>query len=72
LHHRRGYPYAPGAALMAEGQILFDTVDVGGVNNPGLFNATASFGIFGAQQVPPAGAPKQYLAGAGDLETFGY
>jgi hypothetical protein len=57
---------------MAEGQILFDTVNVGGVNDPGLFNATAPFGIFGAQQVAPAGAPEQYLAGASDLETFGY
>jgi hypothetical protein len=61
-----------GAALMAEGQILGDTVGVGGINHFGLFNATASFSIFGAQQVTPASAPEQDLAGAGDFETFGY
>jgi hypothetical protein len=72
LHHRRSYSYAPCAALMAEWQILFDAVNVGWVNNPGLFNSTAPFSIFGAQQVTPTGAPKQHLAGAGDLETFGY
>jgi hypothetical protein len=59
-------------ALMAEGQILFDTVSIGWVNDLGLFNATAAFSIFGAQQVTPTGATEQYLAGAGDLETFGY
>jgi hypothetical protein len=57
---------------MAKGQILFDTVNVGWVNDPGLFNATAAFSVFGAQQVAPAGAPEQDLAGAGDLETFSY
>jgi hypothetical protein len=57
---------------MAEGQILFDTVSVGWVNQPGFFNGTAAFSIFGAQQVAPTGAPEQYLAGASDLETFGY
>ena len=57
---------------MTEWQILFDTVNVGWVNNLGLFNSTAPFGILGAQQVAPAGATEQHLAGAGDLETFGY
>ena len=60
------------AVLMAEGQILFDAVSVGWVNELGLFNAAAAFSVFGAQQVAPAGATEQYLAGAGDLETFGY
>lgn len=57
---------------MTEGQILFDTVNVGWVNNLRLFNCTAPLGILGAQQVAPAGATEQHLAGAGDLETFGY
>jgi len=57
---------------MAEWQILFDTVSVGWVKNPGLFNSTPPFSIFGAQQVTPSGATEQDLAGAGDLETFGY
>jgi hypothetical protein len=57
---------------MAEWQILFDTVNVGWVNNSGLFNAPAPFSIFGAQQVTATGATEQDLTGAGDLETFGY
>jgi hypothetical protein len=58
--------------LMTEWQILFDTVNVGWSKNPGFFQPPAPFRVFGAQQVSPAGAPKQYLAGAGNLETFGY
>lgn len=58
--------------LMTEWQILFDAVNVGWINGLGLFYASAAFRVFGAQQVTPAGAPKQYLAGAGYLETFGH
>jgi hypothetical protein len=57
---------------MTKWQILFDTVNVGWVKNPGFFYSPAPFRIFGAQQVTPTGAPKEHLAGAGDLETFGY
>ena len=57
---------------MTERQILFDTVNVGWINNLGLFNTPAPFGIFGAKQVAPTGTPEQHLAGAGYLKTFGY
>jgi len=57
---------------MTEWQILFDAVNIGRAKNSGFFQPPAPFSIFGAQQVTPAGAPKQHLAGAGYLETFGY
>jgi hypothetical protein len=58
--------------LMTERQILFDAVNIGWIQGSGFFYAPAAFGVFGAQQVTPTGAPKQHLAGAGYLETFGY
>jgi hypothetical protein len=57
---------------MTEWQILFDAVNIGWPEDSGFFQSPAPFSIFGAQQVAPAGAPKQYLAGAGYLETFGH
>ena len=57
---------------VTEWQILFDAINVGWPKDPGFFQPPAPFGIFGAQQVAAAGATVQHLAGAGDLETFGY
>lgn len=57
---------------MTEWQILFDTVNIGWAKNLGLFHPPTSFSIFGAHQVASAGATEQYLAGTGNLETFGY
>ncbi|HUE36449.1 MAG TPA: hypothetical protein VMO20_03580 [Candidatus Acidoferrum sp.] len=51
---------------------MFDAINVSWVKDPGFFYSPAPFRIFGAQQVAAAGATVQHLAGAGDLETFGY
>jgi hypothetical protein len=59
-------------ALMTKWQILFDTVNVGWVKNLCFFYSPAAFSIFGAQQVAPAGAPEQHLAGGSYFKTFGY
>lgn len=57
---------------MTEGQVLFDTINVGGIHYPDFFHAPAAFRIFCTHQVATAGAPDEDFAGAGDLETFGY
>lgn len=57
---------------MAERKVLFDSINVGGSNEGRLSQRPAAFGIFALQQVAPTGAPEEYLAGAGNFETFGY
>jgi hypothetical protein len=39
------------AGLMIEGQVMFDTINVGWVSKPDFFHSPAAFRIFGAHQV---------------------
>ena len=57
---------------MAKREVLLDPVNVGGSNEGRLSQRPAAFGIFALQQMAPTGAPEEYLAGAGDFETFGH
>src|SRR6267143_4482609 len=57
---------------MAEGQILFDAINIRRVHQQRGAEPAAPFGFFGLQQMPFAGAHAQYFAGGGDLETFGH
>jgi len=57
---------------MTERQVLFDSITVGGSDEGCLSQRPAAFGIFALQQVAPTRTPEEYLAGAGNFETFGY
>ena len=56
--------------LMAERQILFDAINVGGTENTRLAQGSSPFGTLALQQMASPGAAEQYFAGAGYLETF--
>jgi len=55
---------------VAERQILFDPINVGCSEDPGLSQRPAAFRTFALKQMASAGAPEKYFAGAGYLETF--
>jgi len=57
---------------VAEGQILRDAISVGWSEERGFAERTAALGILGLEQMAPAGAPKQDLAGSSYLKTFGH
>jgi hypothetical protein len=57
---------------MTKRQILFDPINIGWPEHFRFFHPPAPFGIFGTQQVTPAGAPVQHLAGTGYFESFSY
>ena len=57
---------------MAEGQILFDAVNVRGSEERSLSQRPATFGIFALKQMAFACASEQDLSGSGYLETFGH
>ena len=57
---------------MAEGQILFDPINVGWIDEYRFTQRPAAFGIFALQQMAFASAVAQDFAGAGDFETLGY
>jgi hypothetical protein len=56
---------------MAEGQALGDAVNVGGIHDRSLAEATETLGVFGLGQVTAAGAVAQNLAAGGDFEPLG-
>ena len=58
--------------LIAEWQILFDTINVCGSNERRLSQGPAAFRAFTLKQVAPTSASEQHFAGAGYLETFGH
>ena len=58
--------------LVAEGKILFDSVHVGGTENLGFAQGSATFGILGLEQMPLACAVEHDFAGPGYPETFGH
>ena len=62
---------APGS-LVAEWQILFDAINVGGSDERCLSQRPAAFGIFALKQMAFASAVEQDLAGSSYLEPFGH
>ena len=62
----------PALGLVAERQILFDSVHVRWSDEGGLSQGPAAFGIFALQQMPSAGASSRDFAGAGNLEPFAH
>jgi len=61
----------PRSGLVAEWQILFDTINVGGVDEGGVAQGPAALGILALKQMASARAAPQHFAGAGYLEPFG-
>ena len=61
----------PRRILVAEGQILFDAVSVGGPEEGGFPHGTPALWAFALEQMPAAGAAKHDFSGAGYFETFG-
>jgi hypothetical protein len=57
---------------MAKRKILFDTVNVGGSEEPCLSQPPPAFGTFALKQMASAGASERDLARSGYLETFGH
>jgi len=65
--------WSPAARLLvAERQILFDAINIGGSEKVGLAQRSSPFGTLALQQMASAGAPEQHFAGAGYLETFAH
>jgi len=58
--------------LVAEWQILFDTINVGWSDARRFSQRPAAFGTLALKQMASAGSSIQDFAGAGYLETFGY
>ena len=56
--------------LMAERQILQDTVSVRWSKERGLPHRSAAFGLFTLQQMTPASSVEQHFPGCGYFETF--
>jgi hypothetical protein len=56
----------------AEGQILGDAINVGGIHPGQTTQRTAAFGILGLRQVAPARAGAQNLSASRNFETFGH
>lgn len=63
------YFYRP-PQLMAEGQILQDTVSIRWSKERGLAHRTTAFGPFALQQVPSTRSMEEYFSVCGDLESF--
>ena len=57
---------------MAKGEILFDTVNVGGSEKRRPSQRSAAFGAFALKQMASARAVEQHLARSGYPETFGH
>jgi hypothetical protein len=64
--------YQRQAGLVAEGQILCDTINVDRPEEPGFSQRPAAFGTFALKQMASAGASEQHFTGARYLETFGH
>jgi len=63
---------ASHGGLMAEGQVLPDTVGTGWSQQLGLSQRPAALGALALKQVAPACPAKQHFPVSGYLETFGY
>ncbi len=61
-----------GATLMAERQILLNSINVGCVKHLRVAQAPTTFWILALEQMPSAGASSRDFAGASDLEPFGH
>jgi hypothetical protein len=57
---------------MAEGQILRDTISVGGIHTGQAAQGATALGIFGLRQMAPARAGAQDFSASRNLETFGH
>jgi hypothetical protein len=57
---------------VAEGQILFDAINVGWPEKVGLAQRSSPFGTLALQQMASACTSEQHFAGAGYLETFAH
>ena len=55
---------------MAEGQVLFDPIKVGGSEKRRLAQRPAALGAFALQQMAPAGPAKENFPVRGYLEAF--
>jgi hypothetical protein len=60
------------AESVTERQVLFDTIDIGFMNQGRPAQAAPAFGAFGLAEMPPAGLAAQDFAAGRDLETFGH
>jgi len=58
--------------LVAERQILQDSIAVGRCKDWGLSQRPATFGALALKQMAPAGSVKQYFSARGDLEPFSH
>jgi hypothetical protein len=56
---------------MTKGQVLFDVINVGGINEPGLFHASTAFRIFGAHNRIQLFA-QVFIRVAYSVEPFGF
>jgi hypothetical protein len=57
---------------MAEREVLKDPIHVSFVDDGRGAQPAAAFGVFGLHEVAFAGVRAQYLAGAGNFESFGH
>jgi hypothetical protein len=60
------------AHSMAEWQILFDAINIGGAQGSRFAQRPPPFRTFALKQMPPPGASEHYLAASGDFETLGH
>jgi len=58
--------------LMAEGQVLLNSINVGCANQLRIAQASPTFWILALQQMPSAGASSRDFAVASDLEPFAH
>jgi len=58
--------------LMAERQILLNSINVGCAKHLHIAQAAPTFWILALQQMPPAGSASQDFAGASNLEPFAH
>jgi hypothetical protein len=63
---------APADDSVAEGQILFDAVDVCGRDKLVFPQGPSAIGVFALEQIALAGAAAHHFAGTGDLESLGH
>jgi hypothetical protein len=57
---------------VAKGEVLFDAVGIGFMDQGGTAEATPAFGTFGLTEMPPTCLLAENLAASRDLEPFGH
>jgi hypothetical protein len=60
------------SVLVAERQILFNTINVGWCDEHRFAQRPAAFGTFSLQQMASARTAAQHFTGTGYLEAFGH